>query len=81
MMVPVLLQEEMTHKICWRVSNFKKKPVGVVTDVSPNSLNIVFSFCHPDDGKDLKGNDLSFQDICDLFKKFEPRLIDLIDGS
>ena len=58
----------------WRVERFKNKPKGMVCDVHDNLVTIVFSFVEREDGMDTKGRELGFDDIVNLFKRFEPRL-------
>jgi hypothetical protein len=57
------------------IPEFKKAPEGVVCDVEPTALTIVFPFVDPEDAQHITTkNILSMDEIVDLFQKFEPRL-------
>jgi len=74
MQFPLPLCREGAHAR-FPIPEFNAKPEGMVCDVAPTALTIVFPFVDPVDTLHVRTKKvLTFDEIADLFQKFEPRL-------
>jgi len=71
------------QKISFPVEGIRAKCKGVICDVHPDEISMVFPFCEDLDAIASEGSPipLSFGDIVDLFKKWEPRLKEIHRGA
>ena len=80
--VPGFLIKE-GQKINWPVDGIRKKCIGIIQDVHPESMSICFPFMEETDAIASQGPPvpLSFGDIIDLFKRFDPALQEITRGA
>lgn len=74
MMLPMPMCEE-GQRARFPIPEFKVPPVGMVCDVTSDSVSIVFPFVDALDTQSVDGKTFfASEDIVNLFLKFEPRL-------
>lgn len=72
--MPLPITTSNGHKVRWKIPELKEKPVGVLTDVTMSSLCINFPIVERGHGQDRKGKDLPFNEIVNLFLRYDPNL-------
>lgn len=78
MQIPEFLLKE-GQVITWSVDGIKERCKGRICDANANSVSIVFPFAEDRDALPCVGKitPLSFEEIIDLFKAWEPRLLEV----
>ena len=72
---PKFLLVEKGHKINWRIPEINPSPKAVVTDIGASHVTIVFPFTEDSDARETgTGKILTFDDLIDLFLRYEPSL-------